>query len=199
MADTGVVNIHGRQYETVALRVQKFRDKFPAWTLKTIILHRDTECVLVEAQILDDAGRLIANGHAEEWRKSSSINKTSALENSETSAIGRALAAFGLGGTEFAAADEVANAITRKQTSPITPTDGAMESLSIDQQQAARDDADYIVSRWEEGDKAGAYDAYKTLLEGDQMYAVAVWACLKPYSKIRSELKAMKAEERKAA
>jgi hypothetical protein len=37
------------------------------------------------------------------------------LENAETSAIGRALAAFGLGGTEFATADEVANAIGQQR------------------------------------------------------------------------------------
>ena len=42
-----------------------------------------------------------------------------ALENAETSAIGRALAAFGLGGTEFASADEVARAITGKPCAPV--------------------------------------------------------------------------------
>ena len=41
---------------------------------------------------------------------SSFINRTSALENAETSALGRALAAFGLHGTEFASADELINA-----------------------------------------------------------------------------------------
>jgi len=76
----------------------------------------------------------------------------------------------------------------------ITPTDGAIESLTTDQLISAQDDADFIVQRWEEGDKAGAFDAYMTLLEGDNMYAVAVWKMLAPYSKIRSELKRMKAE-----
>ena len=62
---------------------------------------------------------IVATGHAEEYRDSSKINKTSALENAETSAIGRALASFGLGGTEFASADEVARAINGKPTAPI--------------------------------------------------------------------------------
>ena len=114
---TGIVNIHGREYQTVAYRVQQFRELHPTWTLLTKVLDRTDECVVMEAQILDEAGRLIANGHAEEYRKASSINKTSALENAETSAIGRALASLGLGGTEFASADEVARAVSGEKAS----------------------------------------------------------------------------------
>jgi hypothetical protein len=108
--NNGKVNIHGREYETVALRVQKFKSAYPNHALTTEVLTRDEDCVVMKASIFNPEGRLIATGHAEEYRKASSINKTSALENAETSAIGRALAAFGLGGTEFATADEVANA-----------------------------------------------------------------------------------------
>jgi hypothetical protein len=190
--DTGIVNIHGKQYQTVAYRVGLFRDKHPDLSLITEVISRDDDVVVMKATI-SDYGRIIATGHAEENRRSSQINKTSALENAETSAIGRALAAFGIGGTEFASANEVENAI-HQQTKPILPTEGAMEALTADQQIAAKDDADFIVQRWEEGDKAGAFDAYMTLLEGDNMYAVAVWKMLAPYSKIRSELKRMKAE-----
>ncbi len=191
--DTGIVNIHGKQYQTVAYRVGLFREKHPEHSLITEVVVRDDEVVVMKAHIADPTGRIIATGHAEENRRSSQINKTSALENAETSAIGRALAAFGIGGTEFASANEVENAI-HQETKPILPTEGAMESLTPDQQIAAKNDADFIVQRWEEGDKAGAFDAYMTLLEGDHMYAVAVWKMLAPYSKIRSELKRMKAE-----
>lgn len=191
--DTGIVNIHGKQYQTVAYRVGLFREKHPEHSLITEVVVRDDEVVVMKVHIADPTGRIIATGHAEENRRSSQINKTSALENAETSAIGRALAAFGIGGTEFASANEVENAI-HQQTKPILPTEGAMESLTPDQQIAAKNDADFIVQRWEEGDKAGAFDAYMTLLEGDNMYAVAVWKMLAPYSKIRAELKRMKAE-----
>jgi hypothetical protein len=61
----------------------------------------------MKATILNEQGRVLATGHSEEYRADGKINATSALENSETSAIGRALAALGLGGTEFATADEV--------------------------------------------------------------------------------------------
>lgn len=110
-AQTGIVNIRGKEYQTVALRVQLFREKHPEHGLSTEIVYCDAECVRMKALITDASGRVIATGHSEEYRKSSQINRTSALENAETSAIGRALAAFGMGGTEFASANEVENAI----------------------------------------------------------------------------------------
>lgn len=109
--DDGVVRIHGKEYLTVARRVSDFRLAHPEHGLTTAVVLRDAECVVMQATITDPAGRVIATGHAEEYRKSSQINRTSALENAETSAIGRALAAFGIGGTEFASANEVENAI----------------------------------------------------------------------------------------
>jgi hypothetical protein len=57
----------------------------------------------------------LATGYSEEVRAASKINATSALENAETSAIGRCLSALGFGGTEYASADEVANAIQQQQ------------------------------------------------------------------------------------
>lgn len=110
-ANTGIVDIRGKQYQTVALRVQTFRQQHPEHSLTTDVVERAEDCVVMRATIADANGRVIATGHAEEYRKSSQINRTSALENAETSAIGRALAAFGLGGTEFASANEVVNAI----------------------------------------------------------------------------------------
>jgi len=125
MADTGYVNIHGKQYKTVAARVNDFREQFgPSYGLLTEIVHADENVVRMKALIISPEGAIVATGHAEEYRDSSKINKTSALENAETSAIGRALAAFGLGGTEFASADEVARAITGK---PGVPVDEKLE------------------------------------------------------------------------
>lgn len=112
---TGVVNIRGKEYKTVALRVSEFREQHPTFRLITSIVHRDEESVVMEARVLNEVGELIANGHAEESRTSSQINKTSALENCETSAVGRALASFGLGGSEYASANEVQNAIHQQE------------------------------------------------------------------------------------
>jgi hypothetical protein len=109
--NTGIVNIKGKEYMTVALRVQKFREAYPTWSLTSEVLFRDSDCVVMKSIIADETGRVLATGHAEEYRKSSQINGTSALENAETSAHGRSLAALGIGGTEFASANEVQNAI----------------------------------------------------------------------------------------
>lgn len=111
MAQEGVVSIHGKQYKTVALRVHEFRTMNPDWGIHTDVVSVDDQSVVMKAWVTDPDGRVRGCGHGEEWRAASKINSTSALENAETSAIGRALAAIGLAGTEYASADEVAGAI----------------------------------------------------------------------------------------
>jgi aminopeptidase N len=111
MSNSGIVNIRGKEYQTVALRVQKFREAHPDWEISTEIIEANEKLVIMQARIYNTECRCIATGHAEEFRAASQINSTSALENAETSAIGRALAAAGWGGTEFASANEVQNAI----------------------------------------------------------------------------------------
>lgn len=107
----GVINIRGKQYQTVAKRVADFRKVYPLWSIETSV-RDDEDKVVAKCTIRDESGRTIATGHAEEYRASSSINKTSALENAETSAVGRALAFLGLGGDYgIASADEVLRAV----------------------------------------------------------------------------------------
>lgn len=118
--DTGKVNIHGKEYSTVAFRVNELRAEHKDdVSIETEIVSSDDKYVVMKAIIKNKDGRVIATGHAEERRDSTMINKTSALENCETSAIGRALAAFGLAGTEFASADEVATAISNQGESDL--------------------------------------------------------------------------------
>ena len=111
----GIVNIKGKEYKTVALRVAEFRDKFPTYFLTTEIVKIDDDQCIIKAYVGQhkDNGEnhVFATGHAQEFRKASQINGTSYVENCETSAIGRALACLGIGGTEFASANEVVNAI----------------------------------------------------------------------------------------
>lgn len=116
MSNNGKVNIYGKEYLTVALRVQNFRQERADWTIATEIVTANEELVIMKASIIDAEGRTRGTGHAEEYRKSSQINRTSALENCETSAIGRALAACGYAGSEYASANEVQNAIHQQQT-----------------------------------------------------------------------------------
>lgn len=116
----GVVNIRGKEYVTVAKRVSDFRNdkRFEGYALITSVQVMDEMKVIVLCEIKDSNDRIVATGHSEEFRASSNINRTSALENCETSAIGRALASLGIGGTEFASANEVQGAM--KQQQPIT-------------------------------------------------------------------------------
>ena len=112
----GVVKIHGKEYKTVALRVAEFRAKHPDFTILTELVEANDVLVIMKATI-SAAGQVIATGHAEEVRAASKINAQAAMEVAESSAVGRALAFFGLGGTEIASADEVANAISQQNTS----------------------------------------------------------------------------------
>jgi hypothetical protein len=115
---TGIVKIGSREYKTVALRVQEFREAFPlntGWSLRSKIVQLDEDKVVIRASVVNPDGRVIGTGYAEEYRKAGKINATSALENCETSAIGRALAACGFGGSEYASANEVQGAIANQE------------------------------------------------------------------------------------
>lgn len=113
----GTVNIRNKVYKTVALRVNEFREGHSVdagWAITTELLTFTPDTVCVKAFINDPEGRVVATGHAQEtWE--GNINSTSAVENCETSAIGRALAAAGLGGEEFASANEVERAVEQQE------------------------------------------------------------------------------------
>ena len=70
---------------------------FPNYSLTTDIVEKTDQSITILASILNEEGRVIANGLAEEFKGSTFINKTSYVENCETSAWGRALGNFGIG------------------------------------------------------------------------------------------------------
>ena len=115
--DKGEVPIHGKTYLTVARRVDDFRksEEFKGWSIETELVSAEDSMVVMKSTIRDSDGKVAATGYAEEDRSFGKINKTSALENCETSAVGRALAFLGLGGSEIASADEVAGAINQQK------------------------------------------------------------------------------------
>ena len=85
-------------YETVDDRLHKFWDAHPDGRIFTeLVAHTDTQFIVKAYAYRDvDSEMPAATGYAEERVGSSTVNKTSALENCETSAIGRALANLGL-------------------------------------------------------------------------------------------------------
>lgn len=105
----------GKEYTQVATRVEMFRRHFPALGISTDVVRADDHAVVMRATITAPDGFVLATGHAEEVRSEKGVNSTSALENAETSAIGRALAAMGLAGGEFASADELSVALRAQQ------------------------------------------------------------------------------------
>jgi len=105
------VSQHGKDYYTVATRHNLFMQYFSDCAeINTDIIPELCNDKRVAVKCTINVSGHKYTGMALEEFGSSFINKTSALENAETSALGRALAAFGLHGTEFASADELINA-----------------------------------------------------------------------------------------
>ena len=110
----GVSQRGGKKYTEVFVRVEQFRMAFgETMGIDTEILVDDGQRVVIKA-IVTHEGNIIGSGMAEEIRGSSRVNQTSAIENCETSAIGRALASLGLHGGSYASANEIA-AVQRKE------------------------------------------------------------------------------------
>lgn len=115
LGDKGVtVDIHGKDYATVAPRVGIARQNLGAkLQIVTEVISANSDTVVMKATGLI-GGNVVATGHAEEQRSASRINKTSAMENAETSAIGRMLAFLGLTNDNIASAEEVSAAIEQQ-------------------------------------------------------------------------------------
>lgn len=113
-----IQDIKGKPYEAVASRLARFRYDHSTARIDNLI-HTVTETrVIIRCEVYSDSGELLASGHAEEIRDSSHINQTSALENAETSALGRALGIAGYDAcNNVASADEVSSAVSQ-QSSP---------------------------------------------------------------------------------
>jgi hypothetical protein len=110
--------IKGKDYVEVNERIKFFRqeDQYKGWSITTDFTSLDSEMCVCICRIADSTGNVVATGHAHEERSSSMINKTSFVENCETSAIGRALGILGIGiDTSIASANEVEVAIAKQE------------------------------------------------------------------------------------
>jgi hypothetical protein len=109
----------GGHYTMVKDRIEVFRQEFGSeFGIETKVDYEqgfgDGAPVVASAQIIDDNNRVIASGWAVEFVGSTQITDASPVEVAETSAIGRALACFGLHGGEYASLNEM-QAAERKQ------------------------------------------------------------------------------------
>ena len=157
------VDIKGKAYSEVAQRIKAFRMVYPQGTIETEMLSNENGIVVFKANIyipeydevakgmgykLCENKRLIATGTAYEKEDSSFINKTSYIENCETSAVGRALGMAGFGiDVSVASAEEVQNAInnqviTKEEAEEYTLTFGKYKGKTL--KEIYEEDEQYI-------------------------------------------------------
>lgn len=106
--------IHGKDYAEVNQRIKAFRMVFPEGYIKTELKSLDGGVCVFSAEV-GNGDTVLGMGHAYEKEGSSNINRTSYIENCETSAVGRALGMAGFGiDTSVASAEEVQNAIEQQ-------------------------------------------------------------------------------------
>jgi hypothetical protein len=113
------INIHGKEYLTVNERLIYFSENYPNGSIVTELVSDNDGKVIIKAIITPDVTDPTRGftGYACEREDSSYINKTSYIENCETSAIGRALGIMGIGiDTSLVSAEEVANAIHQQNS-----------------------------------------------------------------------------------
>lgn len=118
--------IQGKDYAEVNQRIKAFRMVYPTGTISTKMLSNENGVCIFTAAVgyYNDDGDLVGLGTGTAYEKENStfINKTSYIENCETSAVGRALGMCGFGiDTSVASAEEVQNAIANQDHNAPTP------------------------------------------------------------------------------
>lgn len=113
------INIKGKEYVQVNERIKHFRENYKNWSLTSEIVSIENGVCVIKAIIKDENEVIKATGLAYEKEGSTFINKTSYIENCETSAWGRALGNLGIGiDTSIASAEEVQNAVLNQAKKP---------------------------------------------------------------------------------
>lgn len=124
------VDIKGKDYAEVPKRVTAFRKLFPEGTIETEIISCNNGVCVFKATA-KNGDMVLGTGHAYEKEGSTFINKTSYIENCETSAVGRALGFVGIGiETSIASYEEVQNAKNNQNGSGKKPDTDRQEMLN---------------------------------------------------------------------
>lgn len=115
-------DIKGKEYAEVNQRIKAFRMVYPNGAIETEMLSNENGVCIFKALVgyrdkLSGTFYTLGTGTAYEKENSTFINKTSYIENCETSAVGRALGMAGFGiDTSVASAEEVRNAMANQVT-----------------------------------------------------------------------------------
>lgn len=107
-------NIKGKEYAEVNQRIKAFRMVYPEGSIITELIELENGICTIRA-IVKNGENTLGTGFAQEKESSSYINKTSYIENCETSAVGRALGMCGFGiDTSVCSAEELQNALNNQ-------------------------------------------------------------------------------------
>jgi len=120
------IDFKGKKYVLVSDRVIYFNETYPTGMIKTELLSEpNAEMVVVKAIITPDTTKpeRTFTGHSQSKWGEGFINKTSAMENAETSAVGRALALMGIGVLDSIASIDEVNKATYPVQDEEWPTD----------------------------------------------------------------------------
>ena len=142
-SEISMIDLKGKNYAMVPERITAFRKLFPDGFIKTEMLHHDGNTVIMQAvagYYENGVPVILASGLAQETKGFGMVNKTSYIENCETSAVGRALGMIGLGvnGGGICSAEELVNAVTaqnqmkdaeRAEVNPPIPAGGPVEKV----------------------------------------------------------------------
>ena len=118
-------------YETVAQRLERWWTAFEDGRIITTIHHYDGSTVIFRAEGYNNEDRLIATGYAEEVFGNSPVNKTSFLENCETSAIGRMISNSKIGHTGERASSTEMEKVNRVNSAPAPDAFGGASPKQI--------------------------------------------------------------------
>ena len=110
-----MTNIKGKEYAEVNQRIKAFRMIYPTGKIETALVSCENGICVFKAIVATSEGNILGTGTAYEKENSSFINKTSYIENCETSAVGRALGMAGFGiDTCIASAEEVRKSVANE-------------------------------------------------------------------------------------
>lgn len=129
-------DIKGKDYAEVNQRIKAFRMVYPNGAIETEMLSNENGICIFKATIRNEDGDVIATGTAYEKENSTFINKTSYIENCETSAVGRGLGMAGFGiDVSVASAEEVLNAMQNQNTTNKQKDTTKKQEVMITEQQ----------------------------------------------------------------